>query len=176
MTRPLYSLLQHDFLSAPDAKINIHIEPRIGKIIEKSLKGTRPLDTYLEINRGVHAYRTDGYGKSKFSKGFQTQRDYDERSYHSRTMKDETYKIEVRGKNIFRYYHTDMSEYVSYGDWLAEPRDIRFFNQPRIYVRKIVGETLYAAFSATENIPDQSVYIGIFRKGTSIRLEYFLDS
>ncbi len=90
------------------------------------------------------------------------------------TKFDPKNKIEVRGKNIFRYYHTDMDEYISYGDWLAEPRNIRFFNQPRIYVRKIVGETLYAAFSDAENIPDQSVYIGILRKGTSISLKYFL--
>ncbi|MBL7074154.1 N-6 DNA methylase [candidate division KSB1 bacterium] len=174
MTKHLYSLLQNDFLRTPEAKINIHIEPRIQKIIDKILKLTEPLRSYLEINRGVHAYRTDGYGKSKFSKGFQTQRDYDERSYHSSIKKDKTYKIEVRGKNIFRYYHTDMCEYISYGDWLAEPRDIRFFNQPRIYVRKIVGETLYAAFSDSENIPDQSVYIGILRDTTTLRLEFFL--
>ncbi len=67
-----------------------------------------------------------------------------------------------------------MGEYISYGDWLAEQRNIRFFNQPRIYVRKIVGETLYAAFSDTENIPDQSVYIGILRNTTKLSLKFFL--
>jgi type I restriction-modification system DNA methylase subunit len=173
-TKYLYSLSQSNFLRSPEAKINIHIEPRISKLIERILENTKPLHYYLETNRGVHAYRPDGFGKSKFSNGFQTQRDYDERSYHSKKKINDSYKIEVRGKNIFRYYHTDMREFVSYGNWLAEPRDIHFFNQPRIYVRKIVGETLYAAFSDTENIPDQSVYIGIPRKNTIISLKFFL--
>ncbi|MEW6676140.1 MAG: N-6 DNA methylase [Nitrospirota bacterium] len=53
MIRHLYSLQQSDFLSTPEAKINIHIEPSIGKIIDKVLKQTQPLYSYLEINRGV---------------------------------------------------------------------------------------------------------------------------
>jgi hypothetical protein len=97
----LYSLQQKNSLQTEGAKLNIHISPRINALINRILNKTEPLQNYLEINRGVHAYRTDGYGKSKFSKGYQTQRDYDERSYHSETKKDETYKIEVEERIFF---------------------------------------------------------------------------
>ena len=125
------------------------------KIEDKSLK-VRDL---CYVNRGVHAYRKDGYGKSKFGKGFQTERDYIEKSYHSNKKLDNTYYREVRGKNVFPYFFELSDKYVSWGDWLAEPREWKYFTGERIYLRKIVGETLYAAHVNNINIADQSVYI-----------------
>lgn len=174
VSKTKYTLPQNDFLNKESFKLNIHINPSAEKILAKIKINTVDLNSILDINRGVHAYRTDGYGKSKYSNGFQTQRDYDERSYHSPTKLNKTYKLEVRGKNIFRYYNTDMGVYISYGDWLAEPRSIKYFTHERVYLRKIVGETLYATYNNEENIPDQSVYIGIKREGISFSLKYIL--
>lgn len=168
------TLNQSDLQASLDYKINIHIDSKTDQILQKILKNSDPINKFTDINRGVHAYRTDGFGKSKYGAGYQTQKDYDERSYHSERKINKTYKIEVRGKNIFRYYHTDMGIYLSYGDWLAEPREIKYFNQPRIYLRKIVGETLYASFSDSENIPDQSVYMAISKSNSPYNLNYLL--
>jgi len=170
----LYSLNQNDFNNNDLLKININIDPKFVAILNKIKSNSIPLKNILDINRGVHAYRRDGYGKSKFSKGYQTEKDYNERSYHSKTKLDKTYKIEVRGKNIFRFFHNDMNIYISYGTWLAEPRKPYYFEKPRIYLRKIIGNTLHAAFSYTDNIPDQSVYVGIKLENNNYDLKYLL--
>jgi len=125
------------------------------KIEDKSLK----VKDLCYVNRGVHAYRKDGYGKSKFGKGFQTERDYIEKSYHSNKKLDNTYCREVRGKNVFPYFFKLSDKYVSWGNWLAEPREWKYFTGERIYLRKIVGETLYVAHVNNVNVADQSVYI-----------------
>jgi hypothetical protein len=114
-----------------------------------------------KINRGVHPYRTDGYGKSKFSNGCQTKRDYEERSYHSNQKVNSTYYPEVRGKHIHPFCLEKHEEFISWGDWLAEPRDFSFFEGERIYLRKIVGKTLFACSVEKKIVADQSVYIAV---------------
>ena len=130
-------------------------------VTEKMETRAVPLSAVARASRGVHAYRRDGYGKSKFGPGPQTGRDYEERSYHAHQKLDPTYFPETRGKNLHRYSIVASGSYVSWGDWLAEPRDFSLFSGSRIYLRKIVGETLYACSIDAEDVADQSVYIAI---------------
>ena len=85
------------------------------------------LDTYIKLNRGIHAYRTDGYGKSKFVDGPQTKRDKDTRAYHANHPLDDTYLPELKGKDIHRFSLRASGQFLSYGSWLAEPRSPEFF-------------------------------------------------
>ncbi len=153
-------------------EISVNEQSKI--LIGQIESGTQKVSSICDVNRGVHAYRKDGYGKSKFTKGYQTERDYNERSYHSKTKLDKTYFKEVRGKNVFPYYYELSDDYVSYGDWLAEPREWKYFTGERIYLRKIVGNTLYASLANTDNIADQSVYIAKPKKGQTILTRYLL--
>jgi len=144
------------------------------KLLFKLIEGENPLvKDICEVNRGVHAYRKDGYGITKFGKGYQTERDYLERSYHSTKKNDKTYFPEIRGKNVFPYKVEASGEYVSWGVWLAEPREMKYFEGERIYLRKIVGKTLFAAFVDDKNIADQSVYIAKIKK-PKISTKYLL--
>lgn len=127
--------------------------------IDKIGKKSVLIKDICDVNRGVHAYRKDGFGRTKFGKGHQTERDYNERSYHSKGKLDSTYYREVRGKNVFPYYFVASNEFISWGDWLAEPRGWKYFSGERIYLRKIVGKTLFAALVDSENVADQSIYI-----------------
>jgi hypothetical protein len=145
-----------------DVHLNNFKRPIISKIESISLK----VKDLCYVNRGVHAYRKDGFGKSKFGKGFQNERDYLERSYHSNKKLDNTYHREVRGKNVFPYFISTSSNYISWGNWLAEPREWKYFTGERIYLRKIVGKTLYAAYVNNVNVADQSVYIAKVKKMT----------
>lgn len=142
-----------------DYDFNIHIDEVSGNILSKMETKSFKLQDICKINRGVHAYRKDGYGKSKFTNGFQTEKDYLEKSYHARKKINTTYFPEVRGKNIFPYFYTFDGNYISYGDWLAEPRSFDFFSGDRIYLRKIVGVKLYSCLVSENVIADQSVYI-----------------
>lgn len=138
---------------------DININPVGRKLVKKMEEKSIPLNKIAKINRGVHAYRKDGYGKSKFQEGFQTERDYNEQSYHSNKQIDNTYQPEVRGNNLHRYFYSNSNKFISWGNWLAEPRDWDFFSGERVYLRKIVGTTLFACYTNTENVADQSVYI-----------------
>ena len=111
-----------------------------------------------EITRGVHAYRVGGFGKSAFGVGKQTQRDVDERPYHSDHPKL-GYKPFVYGKDLKCFTKVEPKEYINYGKWLAEPRDEKFFEGDRIYSRKILGETLIVTIEKENTVADQQVYI-----------------
>lgn len=155
-------ILQRDAVAKNEGSIfETNADDKSRRILRKMETFSDEIQEIAKINRGVHPYRKDGYGRSKFSKGPQTERDYEERSYHASSMLDKTYYPEVRGKHIHPYSMDNGSEYISWGDWLAEPRSFSFFQGERIYLRKIVGATLYACLAQETIIADQSVYIAI---------------
>jgi hypothetical protein len=144
------------------------IDPRqsqtAARILEKVEHTSIAVGTLVGINRGIHAYRTDGYGKSKFGRGPQTQQDKTERSYHATRPLDKTYLPELCGKQVYRFFHSMPDKYLSYGDWLAEPRTPEFFNRPKVVVRKVLGKKLSGTYLPTPFAIDQSLYIMISEK------------
>lgn len=168
------SIKQEVFYNNNRHIFNIHINNKKGSILLKIEDNSLRVKDLCFVNRGVHAYRKDGYGKSKFRNGFQTEKDYIEKSYHSNKKLDKTYFREVRGKNILPYYYELSDRYISWGDWLAEPREWKYFSGERIYLRKIVGESLYAAYVNDENVADQSVYIAKV-KNKNINTKFLLS-
>jgi hypothetical protein len=116
------------------------------------------LGSITEMTRGVHPYRADGFGESAFKKGHQTQRDVDERPYHS-TVCRPGWSPFVYGRDLQRMAPLIHNEYIKYGPWLAEPRQSKFFSGPRIYSRKILGKRLVVTYEDREMVADQQVYI-----------------
>lgn len=141
--------------------VDIHYSEANSRILAHLESNTAPLITFCRLNRGVHAYRTDGYGKSKYSQGHQTARDKEEQSYHSVKKLNSTYLPEIKGKHLNRYQHTWDGTYISYGDWLAEARSPEFFMNPKLAIRKIIGPRLVCTFIAEPTVLDQSVYVAI---------------
>lgn len=141
--------------------IDIHYSEANSRLLSHLEANTAPLSTFCKLNRGVHAYRTDGYGKSKYSRGYQTAQDKEEQSYHSVKKINSTYFPEIKGKHLHRYQHTWDGTYVSYGAWLAESRSPEFFMNPKLAIRKIIGPRLVCTFIAEPTVLDQSVYVAI---------------
>ncbi len=127
-------------------------------LIEKIKNNKIALGELADITRGVHSYRIGGFGKSAFGKGEQIQRDVDERPYHSDKPKS-GYRPFVYGKDLKCFTKVKPTDYISYGKWLAEPRDEKFFEGDRIYSRKILGETLIVTIEKGNTVADQQVYI-----------------
>jgi type I restriction-modification system DNA methylase subunit len=127
-------------------------------LIEKIKNNNTPLGEIADITRGVHPYRVGGFGKSAFGECKQTQRDVDERPYHSDQPKL-SYRPFVYGKDLKCFTKVKPKEYINYGKWLAEPRDEKFFEGDRIYSRKILGETLIVTVEKENSVADQQVYI-----------------
>lgn len=154
--------------------IDVHWTQDDERIIGKLEAGSEPLSNFCLLNRGVHQYRTDGYGKSKFGSGPQTKRDKDEQVYHSTSKVDSTYFPELKGKHLHRYGYNWDGTFISYGDWLAEPRTSEFFMQPKLAIRKITAPKLVCTYISEPTVLDQSLYIAISKQDSAVSMKLAL--
>ncbi|MGE0021442.1 MAG: TaqI-like C-terminal specificity domain-containing protein [Draconibacterium sp.] len=130
---------------------DVEINDEINVIIQKIRNDSSHLSRFSEITRGVNPY--DKYTG-------QSQEIIDLKAYHSTFAKDETFKPELRGKHIGCYHFLwDKKSYISYGDWLAAPRDIKFFQGNRIVMRQVLGKKFNCTVLDEDFIIDQSVFI-----------------
>jgi adenine-specific DNA-methyltransferase len=116
------------------------------------------LKCFADITRGVHPYRVGGYGVTAFGTGYQIERDVKERPYNSE-IKKENFREFIYGRDLKRFTQPTAKEYIKYGPWLAEPRDPKFFENERIYSRKILSNRLVVTIEKKNSIADQQVYI-----------------
>ncbi len=100
-------------------------------IINKIQINAKTLDNFAQISTGLKAYQK-GKGKPK-----QTEQMIKNRIFHSTDIQNATFKKYLFGKNVSRYALTWNKEYLSYGEWLAEPRFSVPFDKERILVRQI---------------------------------------
>src|SRR5690606_19007220 len=92
-------------------------------------------------------------------------------------QKDESFVPELKGLHLSRYnYQWDEKHYISYGDWLAAPRQPKYFEGPRIIFREIIGKTLISSLITEDFIIDRSLYIARFEEGkeSDFLIEYVL--
>lgn len=136
------------------------------KLIKKVLSlGCVKIDEICEVSQGLIPY--DKY------------RGHDEltiknRIWHSEAQKDPTYKKELKGSDVSRYNLTWNGKlWISYGNWLAAPRNPKFFKSPRILVREIVGSTLNCTYTEEEFYNTPSI-INIISKNKSFSLYFIL--
>lgn len=98
--------------------------------------------------------------------------------FHSSSKKDETFKPLLSWKNIQRYYvDRDWDSYISYGDRLWAPRELKFFVWERIFVRQIVSGNplrIYAGLTEKEYYIPQIGFSVIMRKDSSLSLKFIL--
>ena len=73
------------------------------------------------------------------------------RIYHSSIKLDETYKIEIKGEDVKPYHlNLETDQYVKYGKHLANPREQKYFINPRLLIREIVSDKLIATYTEEE--------------------------
>ena len=66
-------------------------------------------------------------------------------------QKDETYRKELRGKDVDRYLlKWNGIDWISYGNWLATPRRPEYFTTERILVREITNPRILATITSDE--------------------------
>lgn len=132
----------------------------IGQFKELELQGiiqsinavSVPLGSMAKVGTGIKAYQV-GKGKPP-----QTKEAKEGRIYHATTKLDETYVPYLEGVDVKRYRLDWVSRlWISYGDFLAEPRRSIDFTAPRILVRQIPSKPPYcisAAFTDDHFIND----------------------
>jgi hypothetical protein len=100
------------------------------------------------------------------------------RIWHAKYKKDESYKKELRGGDVKRYYlRWNGIQWISYGNWLAAPRKPEFFTSPRVLIREITDEKtgkVNATFSDEEYYNNPSIINIINNPAKKYNLEYIL--
>ncbi|MBI2028511.1 MAG: N-6 DNA methylase [Candidatus Levybacteria bacterium] len=111
-------------------------------ILNKIDSNSLSLSDIARVSSGLKAYQ-EGKGKP-----IQTKEIKESRKYHSQKRLDKTYFPYLQGSDVKRYFLDWSKEYLSYGDWLAEPRKSVPFNGHRILVRQIPSSLPYCINAA----------------------------
>jgi REP element-mobilizing transposase RayT len=130
---------------------DVEVSEKILPIMAKMKIDTYNIESLFDINRGINPY--DIYtGQAKEI--------IEQRAYHSNYKKDSTFVPELKGMHVSRYlYNWDNLHFISYGDWLAAPRDIKYFEGERIIFREILGKNLVSTLITEDFKIDRSLYI-----------------
>jgi adenine-specific DNA-methyltransferase len=138
--------------------------PRVGAkdipLLLKIEKDSAPFGSICDLTQGLTLYRrsslVERFGKAKadaIMKG---------RLFHSDRKKDKTFKKELLGRDVDRYFVAWNGEsWVSYGDWLAHPVNERFFHGPRLTIQKIRNPSLRRRLVAGYLDDDETYSAGV---------------
>jgi len=149
-----WSIKQERFRENDGFIFDVEVDNSKHGTLRKIKNDSKTMDSLFEITRGINPY--DSYtGQSKET--------IESRAYHANFQKDKTFVPELRGKHIFKYgYLWDKKHFISYGSWLAAPRNEKFFTGKRIIFREILGEKNLICTVIEEDYKiDRSLYIAL---------------
>ncbi len=141
-----------------------HLYNEDAEVIRK-IRNNTTLNNYFTVSQGLIPY--DQY------------RGHDEetinnRIWHTNYQKDKTYKKELAGKDVTRYnIEWNGESWISYGEWLAAPREEKFFKNPRVLIREITSERLLCCYTEEEYYNTPSI-INIIDENNVLDLKYLL--
>lgn len=145
---------------------DVEISDQILPIIQKLQDGVLPISDLFDVSRGINPY--DKYTG-------QSQEVINSKAYHADHKKDSTFVPEIRGKHISRYFHKwDGKHFISYGNWLAAPREEKYFEGERIVFREILGKQLVSTLVEESIKIDRSLYIAKPTKTDDFETKYIL--
>lgn len=133
--------------------ININLSQSDLSLREKIEEKSEPLEQLALIKFGIKVYQT-GKGKPK-----QTPEAAKNKIFESREKLSTSYMPYLKGKDITKYNYKWNGDWLNYGIHLAEPRTIDLFQGERLLVRRIIGETLIAAYIADDLVTGQLLQI-----------------
>ncbi|TAF77841.1 MAG: hypothetical protein EAZ53_01385 [Bacteroidetes bacterium] len=152
--------------------ISFSSNPKENLIVQGVQDTPFKMSDLLDISNGFKPYQV-GYGLN-LKNEILTEEDVQNKIYHSKTKIGKDYKPQLKGKNISKYYYDFTEGYIKWGNWLMSPKDERYFENKKILIRQITGETLIAAIDDDDFYADQTMYIAIGYLPSLVSLEYCL--
>lgn len=145
------SVTQKSILNNTTASLllkNISIDSLYQKISENS-----SLDKFAKIICGLTPYRL-GMGNPK-----QTQDIVENRQFDSNFKKNDTYRQYLMGRDFNRYiWQIEQERWISYGDWLAEPRYAAPFDAPQKIILRQTSDSIIAHLDTNKYISLKNVH------------------
>ncbi len=128
-------------------QISLLKDPLGQQLLRKIESASQPLGEFCTVSTGLKAYQT-GKGKPP-----QTEREKASRVFHATSKRSKTYGKYLDGVDVSRYFLGWSGEYLSYGNWLAEPRKSVPFDGERLLVRQIPSKPPYLVHGVYTNEP-----------------------
>ena len=151
-------------------RISLLKDPEGHRFLKKIEQNSRPLAHFCTVSTGLKVYQT-GKGKPP-----QSDKEKRTRVFHNRKQIDQTYGRYLEGVDVSRYHLDWSGEYLSYGDWIAEPRKSVPFSGDRLLVRQIPSKPPYlvhAVFTDEKALNDINSMV-VFESKGGISLKYLL--
>ena len=147
------TVLQNDWSSLNGKPINIYETNEIKSIKLKMIKHVK-LKELTQIVQGTKPFQK-GKGKPP-----QTDEIMKEKPFVSELKNNETFKPLLRGSLINRHViFWDNDYWISYGDWLAEPRySAKFESKEKLLIRQ-TGDSLIAVYDDKQFIARDNLYV-----------------
>jgi len=123
------------------------------------------IDIYEQV-MGVKVYQV-GKGKPK-----QTSYEKENDLFVDKVKKTE-HHLKFIDSGIKKYKYKDNNKWIKYGEWLAEPRKPRFFNQDKIVIREIINPTIFATYLTGTSVVKNTNAVIIMRN-ENYTLKYLL--
>jgi hypothetical protein len=151
-------------------RISLLKNPEGQRFLTKIERNSQPLAHFCTVSTGLKVYQT---GKGKPPQGDKEKRS---RVFHNTKKIDQTYGRYLEGVDVSRYHLDWSGEYLSYGDWIAEPRRSVPFSGDRLLVRQIPSKPPYlvhAVFTDEKAFNDINSMV-VFEPTGGISLKYLL--
>jgi len=147
---------QNDFFENKDFFLNILTTNSFDQIVNQIEKNTIMLGEICIMSSGIKEYET-GKGKPPQTKGAKKSN-----IFNSKKKLNNTYIKHIKGVDVKNYFIDWRGEYLSYGKWLAAPRDERFFSGERFVIREIPAKNrLIIAYCDEHYTVKNSAHIGV---------------
>ena len=149
-----------------ECRFNIFSDEKVLSILNHIEQTKLKLEDFVLTSLGITPYDK--------MKG-QSENTIKNREFHSKTKISKEYVPLISGKNIHKFFITDeIEEFLKYGNWLGAPREERFFTEPKIIVRQILGEGKYiiAAYSDKKHYFTQIGFSLISKKEDKNELKF----
>ncbi len=129
-------------------------------------KNTIPLIDIYDQVMGVKVYQI-GKGNPK-----QTNFEIQNSVFISNEL-NEKFNYPFISQGINRYKYETQNEFISYGEWLAEPRKKQYFDEPKVIIREIINPRIFATYIQEKSVV-KNIAAVIIQKDEKFPLKYFL--
>ena len=148
--------------------LNIFVDASSLQLLRKIEQNTMNLKVVCDVVVGIKPYQV-GKGQPK-----QTREIVENRSFDATNKKDNTYRRYIRGSDINRYCtQWDQTHWISYGQWLAEPRKRENFDAKEKIIIRQTGDSLIATLDREQFLCLNNTHT-INLKNTLYDLRYIL--